>query len=145
MTLFEELNTAKQKAALYGAAFPMPVFFYLERYGRNLEKEFKKVASLLMEQTNNWFLYKAGNHSMKEGLVQDFITETGKHSELGKEYQGLIFVEFTQGVETRSDFYEFIRDINAVIDKEYKYREVGQLSQNWKRQILLEIYRERYL
>lgn len=40
---------------------------------------------------------------------------------------------------------QFIKDINAVLDKEYKYRDTGQLSQNWKRQILLEIYRERYL
>ena len=40
---------------------------------------------------------------------------------------------------------QFIKDINAVIDKEYKYRDIGLLSQNWKRQILLEIYRERYL
>ena len=57
---------------------------------------------------------------MKEGLVQDFITETGKHSELGKEYQGIIFVEFTQGVETRSDFYEFISFLKEE-DKKYTY------------------------
>ena len=40
---------------------------------------------------------------------------------------------------------QLIKDINEVIDKQYKYRDTGYLSENWKKQILLEIYKERYL
>lgn len=40
---------------------------------------------------------------------------------------------------------QFINDINEVLNKQYKYRNEGYLSENWKRQILLEIYKERYI
>lgn len=39
----------------------------------------------------------------------------------------------------------FIKDINRAIDKEYKYRDKGCLSENWKLQILLDIYKARYM
>ena len=40
---------------------------------------------------------------------------------------------------------QFKADINKAIDKDYKYINGGYLSENWKRQILLEIYKDRYI
>lgn len=95
----------------------VPIFFYVQRYGRKAQDQVQAI--LLLVGRKEWFLFKTEDNFQETGLCRNFKTELEKHAGTGKEFEGCVLIELSKETLLREEFTEFLEYLKERENKLY--------------------------
>ena len=106
--ILESMNKIKVFEAHIGKSIPKPTYLLVQRYGRTMESVLRETAEAFGKK-NCFSLRK--ETTTKETVLERFLIEAKKSTDLGKVFDGFVLIELT-GEEKegeRQDLYEYIK------------------------------------
>ena len=104
-SVLEELNKVKNCEQERNITLPKPYYFFVQKFGRNPEVELPEIAKSF--GNGSYFTFLAEQQKKDVTMVNRFIMELEKHSDLGRAFQGHVLVELT-GNEEQKELFELL-------------------------------------
>ena len=108
--ILEAMERLTEYEKMLGKAVPRPVYLFVQKYGRSMEPVLKETAEAFGRR--KYFFFRKEKESNENALLDKFLVELQKNSELGKRFEGFVLVELTgeEGGKERAMFYEYIKE-----------------------------------
>ncbi len=115
--MIQEIKQLKLLEERMGIKVPLPNFFYVEKYGRNLVEQMEYILTVIGRK--EWFLFSTDCRFKEGGLLHNFVIELEKHANLGKEYTGCVLIELSEDILQEEEFETFLNYLKLLEDKNY--------------------------
>lgn len=113
--ILEALERLEEYEEMLGRKVPKPMYLFVQKYGRSMEQVLTETAEAYGKK--KYFFFRKEKENKENALLDKFLVELQKRSELGKRFDGFVLVELTgeEGVKERATFYEYIKENAAEI------------------------------
>ena len=98
LEIMDELVWRKNHSAKNNIEIPLPVYFYIKKYGREPYENLNEIAKMYGD--NEMMLYQTVSLGEK-GLLASFKMELEKQKKLGKEFEGFIHIELDDELDDK--------------------------------------------
>ena len=108
--ILEAMERLTEYEEMLGRTVLKPMYLFVQKYGRSMEPVLKETAEAYGKK--KYFSFRKEKESKEIALLDKFLVELQKRSELGKRFDGFVLVELTgeEGVKERAIFYEYIKE-----------------------------------
>lgn len=107
----DEINRLKNIEIMEGMKVPVPHFFYIQRYGREIGEQMEDILSCINKKS--WFLFRTDAVFRQEGLFRSFLLELEKHAKLGREYQECVVLELDEDICHQEEFPKLLEYLKS--------------------------------
>ncbi len=108
--ILEAMERLAEYEDFIGRAVARPTYLFVQKYGRSMEGVLKETAEAFGKK--EFFLLRKEKVGRESYLLDKFLVEAEKKTELGKRFDGFVLVELTgeETEEERTTFYEYIKN-----------------------------------
>lgn len=108
--ILEAMERLAEYEEMLGKTVPKPMYLFVQKYGRSMEQVLKETAEAYGK--GKCFFFRKEKESQENLLLDKFLVELQKKTEIGKRFEGFVLVELTgeEGVKERAMFYEYLKE-----------------------------------